>query len=87
MLIKKRIREWRKNKQKFLSLRKKDHVAKRKRLDGAGRKPLDQQMEEALAEWIYNRRKKGRRVSRKLIMEKLFSFAMRKQKKIIVKTV
>ena len=31
---------------------------KRKRLDGAGRKPLDQQIEEVLVEWIYNRRKK-----------------------------
>ena len=37
---KKRIRQWRKSKDKFPSLRKKDHGAKRKRLDGARRKPL-----------------------------------------------
>ena len=41
---KKSIREWRKSKDKFLSLRKKHRGAKRKRLNGAGRKPIDQQM-------------------------------------------
>ena len=50
--------------------KKKDHGAKRKRLEGAGRKPLDQQMEEVLIEWIYDRREKGLRVSRRLIMKK-----------------
>ena len=54
----------------MLSLKKKDGGAKRKRLEGAGRKPLDQQMEEVLVEWIYDRREKGLRVSRKLIMKK-----------------
>ena len=64
-----------KNKDKFLPWRKKDHGAKRKRLDGAERKPLDQKMEEVLVEWTYNRRKKH------------FSFTMRRQKRITVKTV
>ena len=45
-------------------------VAKRKRLGGAGRKPLDRQMEEVLVEWIYDRREKRLRVSRKLIIKK-----------------
>ena len=66
----KRIREWKSQKEELLSLKRKDHGAKRKRLDGAGRKPLDQQMEEVLVEWIYDRREKGLRVSRKLIMKK-----------------
>ena len=55
---KKRIKEWRKSRNKFLSLRKKDHGAKRKRLDGAGHKPLDQQIEEVLVKWIYNQPEK-----------------------------
>jgi hypothetical protein len=67
---KKRIREWRKSKDDLVATKKKDQGAKRKRLDGAGRKPLDVQMEEVLVEWIYNRRDKGLRVSRKLIMKK-----------------
>ena len=66
----KRIRKWKSKKEELLSLKKKDGGAKRKRLEGAGRKPLDQQMEEVLVEWIYDRREKGLRVSRKLIMKK-----------------
>ena len=66
----KRIREWSKCKESLQSLKKKDRGSKRKRLDGGGRKPLDQQMEEVLVEWIYDRRDKGLRVSRKLIMKK-----------------
>jgi len=66
----KRIREWSKCKESLQSLKKKDQGSKRKRLDGGGRKPLDQQMEEVLVEWIYDRRDKGLRVSRKLIMKK-----------------
>jgi len=66
----KRIREWRKSKDDLISINKKYQGAKRKRLDGAGRKPLDQQMEEVLVEWIYSRREKGLRVSRTFIMKK-----------------
>ena len=46
----KRIREWKDKKEELLSLKNKDHSAKRKRLEGAGRKSLDQQMEEVLIE-------------------------------------
>ena len=53
----KSIREWKSKKEELLSLKKKDGGAKRKRLEGAGRKPLDQQME-VLVEWIYDRREK-----------------------------
>ena len=66
----KRIREWRKQKPELLSLKEKSNGAKRRRLDGAGRKPLNEQMEESLMEWIYQRREKCLRVSRKLIMKK-----------------
>ena len=37
----KRIRKWKSKKEKLLSLKKKDGGTKRKRLEGAGRKPLD----------------------------------------------
>ena len=58
--------EWRKSKEKLLSARKKDNGAKRKRLDGAGRKPLYQQMEEVLVKWIDNQQEKGLWVSQNL---------------------
>ena len=48
----KHIIEWKDKKEGLLSLKNKDHGAKRNRLEGAGRKPLDQQMEEVLIEWI-----------------------------------
>ena len=64
-----RIREWRKQKPDLLSLKEKSNGAKRRRLDGAGRKPLNEQLEESLMEWIYQRREKCLRVSQKLIMK------------------
>ena len=42
----------------------------RKRIPGGGRKPLDETLEEDLLEWVRDRRSKGLRVSRKLIMRK-----------------
>ena len=61
----KRILEWRKYKDVLASLKK-----SRKRADGGGRKPLDEGMEESLAEWIYDRRATGLRVSGKLVCAK-----------------
>ena len=55
---KRRIREWEKSKDSLLSLRMIYQGIKRKGLDGAGRKPLDDLMEEVLVEWIYKRREK-----------------------------
>ena len=63
----KRIREWRQNKSKIFESTTKP---KNKRLEGGGRKPLDIQLENQLVEWVYDRRSKGLRVSRKLIMVK-----------------
>ena len=61
----KRIREWRANQSKleFAS-------CKRKRLDGAGRKRFDLDIEEVLLEWVHERRSNGFRVSRKMIRSK-----------------
>ena len=50
----KHIIEWKSKKEEVLSLKKKDGGAKRKRLEDAGCKPLDQQMEEVLVECIYD---------------------------------
>ena len=43
---------------------------KRIRLEGGGRKPLSNEMEETLLEWIMERRLKMLRVSRKIIRKK-----------------
>lgn len=66
----KRIREWRDNKGKIEELLAKTKGTKRKRCDGGGRKPFNEQLEEMVLEWVYDRRYKGLRVSRKLIMKK-----------------
>ena len=52
----KRIREWQRTK---ADLEATDH--KRKRLEGGGRKPLDEEMEEVLLEWVHQRRSSGLR--------------------------
>ena len=61
----KRVREWRQNKDKIVAAKD-----KRQRLDGGGRKVTDQQLEEELLKWIFERRNNMLRVSRKLIMFK-----------------
>ena len=61
----KRIREWRANQSKLESA-----SCKRKRLDSAGRKPFDLDIEEVLLEWVHERRSNGFRVSRKMIRSK-----------------
>ena len=63
----KRIRGWRQNKLKIFEPIIKP---KNKRVDGAGRKPLDQQLENRLVKWIYDRRSNELRLWRKLIMAK-----------------
>ena len=37
---------------------------------GAGRKPFNEKLDESVLEWIHERRSKGLRMSRKLIMKK-----------------
>ena len=74
----KSVREWRGEKQKFEELRKSTSAgAKRQRLDGGGRKVTDSELEERLLEWIFDRRDKGFRVSRKLIQLKAREFQKR----------
>ena len=56
---------------------------KRKGLDGAGRKPLDELMEEVLVECIYKRREKRLWDFQKLLMKKLsWSTIKSKRKKL-----
>ena len=63
----KRIREWRQNKLKIFEPTAKPQ---NERLEGGGKKAADLQLENQLAEWIYDRRSNDLRVSRKLIMTK-----------------
>ena len=64
-VARKRIIEWKKNSDVIACVKK-----SRKRNEGGGRKPLDEGMEENLAEWIHDRRAKGLCVSGKLVCAK-----------------
>ena len=69
------IRDWRRKRKKIEKLLKDTSSgAKRKRLDGGGRCVTDEEIEENLLEWIFDRRHKGLRVSCKLIMIKAKKF-------------
>ena len=71
----KSVLEWRGKQQKFEELRKSTNAgAKRQHLDGGGRKVTDSELEERLLEWVFDRRDKGFRVSRKLIQLKAREF-------------
>ena len=66
----KSVREWRGKKQNSEELRKSTSAgAKRQCLDGGGKKVTDNELE-----WIFDRRDKGFRVSRKLIQLKAREF-------------
>ena len=66
----KRIREWCKNKDLLKKLSEKRGQSKRKRLSGAGRKPLDEDMKKVLLDWIIDMRLNNLRVSRRMIKAK-----------------
>ena len=61
----KRVREWKKDLDKLTSMK-----PKRKRLDGGGRKCVDEDMDQAIVDWIYEQRNKMLHVSRRMIMWK-----------------
>eukprot|EP00794_Sanderia_malayensis_P013386 gene13386-14759_t len=64
------VREWRKKERDLKGMLSSRGAKGRKRLDGGGRKPLSESMEERLLEWVFQRRSKRLRVSRKHIMKK-----------------
>ena len=68
----KRIREWREKKESIEKTvkSKKAKGCQRKRVEGGGRKPFSEKLEGTVFEWVHERRSKGLRVSRKLIMKK-----------------
>ena len=68
----KRIREWCSQKEKLVATKKKGK-SKRRRLDGGGRKALDEDMEEDLFSWIVELRGRNLRVSRKMIRAEVLS--------------
>ena len=61
-----RIREWCAQKEKLISL-KECGKSKRRRLDGGGRKAMDEDMEDALFSWVQDMRSRNLRVSRKML--------------------
>ena len=65
-----RIREWRNKKEQISEQCRKPHGKQRKMLDGTGRKPAHEVVENKVLEWIYDRREKNLRVSCILIMKK-----------------
>ena len=56
----KRIREWRQKKESIQELKNKHKGQERERLDGGGRKAIDDKI---ILEWIHGRRANGLRVS------------------------
>ena len=64
------VRDWKKKKNELQELSSLVNIKKRIRLGGGGRKPLSEEMEETLLEWIIERRSKMLRVSRKIIRKK-----------------
>ena len=75
------IRHWRKKRDKIEELKvERSGGAKRQRLDGGGRHLTSEEIEQNLLEWIFDRRSKGLRVSRKIIMVKAAKFQEEKEK-------
>ena len=70
----KRVGEWKKKQTKISHARALKGGAVKKRLEGAGRKVTDVDVEEKLLDWIHERRENKLRVSRKLIMRKAKMF-------------
>lgn len=69
----KRIREWCSQKERLLALLREERekgLSERKRLNGGGRKMMDENMEEALFQWIVYMSNQNFRVSREMIKNK-----------------
>ena len=66
----KRVREWCQNEEKSVGKKTPMLGAKRKRLDGAGRSLMDEQLEQTWVEWVLERRSNLLRISQKMIMVK-----------------
>ena len=64
------VRDWKKKKNELQELSSSVNIKKRIRLGGGVRKPLSEEMEETLLEWIIERRSKMLRVSRRIIRKK-----------------
>ena len=69
----KRIREWRQNKRSIKELKEKQKGQGRERLEGGGRKVIDDNLDEIILEWIHGRGANGLRVSRKTLVRRKMS--------------
>ena len=63
----KRIREWCSKKAELTYKASTGDGQIRKRLDGGGRKPLSENLEDVILEWFYEMKEKGNRISLKAI--------------------
>lgn len=63
----KRIREWCSKKAELTYKASTGDGQKRKRLDGGGRKPLSENLEDVILEWFFEMKDKGDRISMKAI--------------------
>lgn len=63
----KRIREWCSKKAELTYKTSTGEGQRRKRLDGGGRKPLSENLEDVILEWFYQMKEKGDRISIKAI--------------------
>lgn len=66
----KRVKEWCKQNESLIQLKKKRGMLKGKHLKGVGRKVIDKEMEESLFSWIALMRGSNLRVSRRMIKAK-----------------
>ena len=74
-VARKRFRAWQSTKAQLQAAN-----SKRKRLQGAGRRPFDVILEDELLDWVHERRSSGHRVSRKMMAQKARAIHERKYK-------
>lgn len=68
------VSRWLKNRSQFEVQMTEKRGKEKKRLPGGGRKPFSEELEKQVLEWVLERRTKGLRVSRILIMKKALIF-------------
>jgi len=68
------VSRWLKNRSQFEVQMTEKRGKEKKRLPGGGRKPFSEELEKQILEWVLERRTKGLRVSRILIIKKALIF-------------
>ena len=79
----KRIREWCQQKDSLVEMNKRRDLCKQRRLDRAGQKVQDKDMEETLLNWIIELHGRNVRVSRRMIQLHAKSIASKKASQLV----